>query len=83
MLRDWTSKMQCWTSLVVQWLRLSTPALEGMGSIPGWWSSICYVVQKKKKKFYVEKKNQAINENISRSYNSSHEEDSHVHLDNI
>ena len=37
----------------------------------------------KKKKFYVEKKNQAINENISRSYNSSHEEDSHVHLDNI
>ena len=43
------------TSLVVQWLRLRTPAEGGAGSIPGWGAKIPHAAQrgqKKKKKSY-------------------------------
>ena len=52
-------KKQCGTSLVVQWLRFSTPDTVGMGSIPGWGTKIPHDAQnglKKKKTIKKEKK---------------------------
>ena len=43
-------KKQCGTSLVVQWLRFSTPDTAGMGSIPGWGTKILHDVQNSLKK---------------------------------
>ena len=34
-----------WTSLAVQWLRLYTSNVGGMGSIPGWGTKISHAVQ--------------------------------------
>ena len=43
-------KKQCGTSLVVQWLRFSTPDTVGMGSIPGWGTKIPHDAQTGQKK---------------------------------
>ena len=50
---------KCWTSLVVQWLRLSASTAGGMGLIPGQGTKIPYATwhnpkKKKKKKKTVE-----------------------------
>ena len=51
-------KKQCGTSLVVQWLRFSTPDTAGMGSIPGWGTKIPHDAQNglKKKKRQLKKR---------------------------
>ena len=39
-----------WASLMVQWLRLGTSTVVGVGLIPSWGSSVCCEVQPKRKK---------------------------------
>jgi len=51
-------KKQCGTSLMVQWLRFSTPDTAGLGSIPDWGTKILHDAQnglKKKKTIKKEK----------------------------
>ena len=39
-----------WASLMVQWLRLGTSTVVGVGLIPSWGSYVCCEVQPKRKK---------------------------------
>ena len=43
-------KKECWTSLVVQWLRLYAPTAEGMGSIPGQGTKVLHATWYRQKK---------------------------------
>ena len=56
------------TSLVVQWLKLCTSTIGGVGSIPGWEIPVCLGQKKKKKKPNKNRKPKPKRTKLSASY---------------